>query len=65
MGIADFTQRLKKPWLWRTAIHVAGDRLDDDAGDSLSPLRKHLTNLCGIVEVQGQRLFGQCGRHSG
>ncbi|MCY1414294.1 hypothetical protein D9M71_297410 [compost metagenome] len=46
------------------AVHVAGHRFDDDAGDVLADVCKHLLDGVDVVERQGQGVFGKCCRHA-
>ena len=46
-------------------VHVAGDRLDDDAGDVRAVLGEGLAHGVQIVVFQGQRVCDEFGRHAG
>ena len=47
------------------AVHVAGHRLDDDAGDLVAHLVEQVFHLLGIVVFQGQGVLGQAGGNAG
>ncbi len=60
--IAQRTQARQEVRLRRNAVHVAGNRLHDDAGDVLRILLKRLAHRSEIVVGAGQGVFGEVRR---
>jgi len=61
--IATIAQGLQKAAHGRHAIHVAGDRLDDDAGNLIPDFGKGLFHLFAVVVLEGHRVIGECRGH--
>ncbi len=62
--VADLAQCLEKPRLGRNAVHVAGHRLDDDAGNLIPHLLEAGFHGIGIVVGQRDGVFRQGSRHA-
>ena len=62
---AQLAQDLQESRAWRNAVHVAGDRFDDDAGDLAALLREQLVGRVQIVVGQGQGQVGERLWHAG
>ncbi len=58
-------QPLEKPGSGGDAAHVAGDRLEDDAGDLALVGRSHRLDLVEVVVGCGQGVLGKVGRDAG
>ncbi len=63
--VADSTQAFEKARLRRDAVHIAGHRLDDDAGDLAADGGKGLLHLFQVVVIQGDGQLGQGRGDSG
>ena len=61
----QFAQALQKPGQRCDEIHVAGHRLDDDAGNVIPRFAKQCFELVGVVVRKHQRLRRGFGRHAG
>ena len=58
-AVALAPQRLQKIRCRRNAVHVAGHRLDDDAGDLRADLTEYALDLIGVVVVEGHGVAGE------
>ena len=62
---AQLAQPLEKSGSRLDQVHVAGDRLDDDAGNGIAGLVECGIELREVVVVEHQRLRCGLGRHAG
>ena len=65
MQRAHLAHRGEELGLGRNQVHVAGHRLDDDAGNLLDVLEKGVLQALGIVVVEYQGVPRQIGRNPG
>ena len=65
MMVADLAQGLQKSRQRGDAVHIAGDRFDDDAGDLRADLVEGFPHLCTVVVVQGDGVLRQGGGYPG
>ena len=49
----------RKPGSGQDAVHIAGNRFDDDAGDLIAGSGEGVTDLIEIVVAQGDGVLGQ------
>jgi hypothetical protein len=63
--VARLAQALEEPVGGRDTAHVAGDGLDDDAGELVAVPLDHGAHAREIVERRSQRVGGRRGRHAG
>ncbi len=63
--VADLAQAFEESGHGRDAVHVAGDRLDDDAGDLAADLGEGLAHLLQVVVGQRDGQLGEGRRHAG
>ncbi|MCY1531256.1 hypothetical protein D9M68_664760 [compost metagenome] len=64
MLVAEVAQAFEEAGRRRYAVHVAGHRLDDDAGDFLADVGQGLLHGFDVVERQGQGVLGEGRRHA-
>ena len=62
---AQRAQPLEKTGHRRNQVHVAGRRLDDQAGDVVGVLAEQCLDRGEVVELRDQRVTGKVGRHAG
>src|SRR5690606_33593560 len=62
--VADLAQTFEEPRHRRNTVHVAGHRLDDDAGDILAHRAQGFTYRSDVVVGQGQGVLGKGRRHA-
>ena len=63
--VAHRAQRFEKSGHGQHAIHVAGDRLDDDAGDLAADVGEQLLHLRDVVVRERERVRRELLRHAG
>ena len=56
---AQLAQSLHKPWFGQDAVHIAGNRLDDDAGEFIADFVECLLECVDVVVGQGHRVLRQ------
>ncbi len=61
---ADFAQRLEKTGFGCDQVHVADHWLDDDGGDGVTHLGKHLLDAFDVVVLQHQCVRGEFSRYA-
>ena len=62
--VAQRAQARQELRLRRNAVHITGDRLDDDAGDILWILLERRAHRGEVVIGAGQGVFGEISRHA-
>ena len=62
--VAGFAQAFEEARRRRHTVHVAGNRLDDDAGDLLADFAQGLAHRLDVVERQGQGVLGEGRRNA-